>query len=173
MVTKKSDQANQNQKIVAIKAAIDQGIVTKKQLAPASRGATICKILKGKASTAMVNRVFAMLEDLKKNALASQPANPVIPSALVFNIPEISLLERLEAIEARLSVLEQQFPAPTKTPETETVHGFGLYQRKTTGDALYWYAGKKIKGKQRWIYVGKKKTHASQKIRDWLEKNSL
>ena len=51
------------------------------------------------------------------------------------------------------------------------LHGFYLVQRKTTGTELYWYAGKSIGGKQKWVYVGKDKSQAKAKIEAWLAKH--
>jgi predicted site-specific integrase-resolvase len=52
----------------------------------------------------------------------------------------------------------------------EDLYGFSLYQRKTSGKGLFWYAGKMIGGKQVWIYVGKDVSLAKKKVAEWATK---
>ena len=53
----------------------------------------------------------------------------------------------------------------------EDLKGFTLSQRKTGGKHAYWYAGKRVNEKLIWVYVGKDKSKAEEKIRAWLKKN--
>ena len=62
----------------------------------------------------------------------------------------------------------QQQKIKKKTKAKEKVLGFSLYLRNDT-----WYAGKRIANKLRWVYVGKDKSIAEEKIKAWCSKNGI
>lgn len=168
----------QEEKFAAIRAAIDQKLVTKKQLDPGSRGSNICKLLRGKSTPATVNKAFSVLVNFTKRSLHPVPSIQIFPTekeAREFSKQSRpAILGRVEAIEARLSILEGQGQIiETKIETADQIHGWGLYQRKTGGPGKYWYAGKSINGHQRWIYVGKTVSQAKEKIEAWLIKNKI
>ena len=53
----------------------------------------------------------------------------------------------------------------------QELYGFTLQERGTGTDKKYWYAGKTIDKKLKWVYIGKDKNKASQKIEQWLLSN--
>lgn len=58
--------------------------------------------------------------------------------------------------------------------EKEKLHGFALTQRKAgAGLNYYWYAGRRFNGKLCWVFVGKDKSKAKEKIEAWLVKRGL
>jgi hypothetical protein len=80
-------------------------------------------------------------------------------------------LQKLEKENRELREKLSKYEAETQTKEG--LHGFSLYQRKTSGNGLFWYAGKMIDGKQVWIYVGKDVSRAKEKVNYWLRNRGL
>lgn len=56
--------------------------------------------------------------------------------------------------------------------EKGDLYGFALTQRKAgAGLNYYWYAGRRFNGKLCWVFVGKDKSLAKEKIEAWLAKH--
>jgi phosphorylcholine metabolism protein LicD len=80
-------------------------------------------------------------------------------------------LQQLEKENSALREKLSKYEADALTKDD--LQGFSLHQRKTSGKALFWYAGKMIGGKQVWIYVGKDVSRAKEKINSWLQNRGL
>jgi hypothetical protein len=80
-------------------------------------------------------------------------------------------LQQLEKENSALREKLSKYEAGALTKDD--LQGFSLHQRKTSGKALFWYAGKMIDGKQVWVYVGKDVSRAKEKINSWLQNRGL
>ena len=84
--------------------------------------------------------------------------------------------KRLSSLEAAVEDIQRKLtkllPQEKGKRETERIGDWILNLRQTGGCSSYWYAGKMIDGKRQWVYVGKDKALAADKIRQWEEKNA-
>lgn len=98
---------------------------------------------------------------------------------LLFKIQKEMLQELLEIkkVLAYRAELDNKKLDNTKNAtldnNSSSIEGWTFSQRNTGSDEQYWYAGKRINGKLKWIYIGKDKNKAELKIKNWLEKQDF
>lgn len=153
-----SDLTKENM-INAILSAVK--FISKRKIDPLGKGAAVKKLEMGRpVSLQKIKQLYEWLPPLPK--VESLPMLEVET-----HLPEVEKL-RAENLELKQKLARLK---PEKSRERKVL-GFRLYYKEVGAAGKRYrklYASRRIKGKQVWIYIGKK-SHARKKIRAWLEK---
>ena len=177
----------------AILAAIKNGEVSGRKIDKKGKGANISRMKKGiVVGEKVIREIQKLLEETTgklEEKLLEENRNPQKISKeleetrgkLCKSLEEISQLKRVNTtneikiieLKAEIKKLEQKQPKLLEeTRGKEKVLGLSLVQ-KTDHGQLYWYAFKMYQSKMHWVYIGKDKSKAREKIEKWLTERGM
>lgn len=160
--------------------------VSLSEIEPNRKGATISALLKGKKN---INKCTdAKIQEIQSNTIRLLNEKGIDCNSYSFTDTAVTtsntntnmdiekrvlqLEKEVEKIKVQnrelLEMLELKKNVPVikdnRCTANDSVMGFTLQKRRD-----YWYAGKCINGKLKWIYIGKDKENAESKITEWLQ----
>jgi hypothetical protein len=74
-------------------------------------------------------------------------------------------------LREKLLLLENEGGRKAEKMREKAYYGFTLNLRATGGKEKYWYAGRKINGRMVWVYIGKDKSQAKERLETWFKKH--
>lgn len=159
--------------------AIESKEVTARGIDKKGKGTNITHIREGMAvREKTIQELYTQLLAIRGNLpiRSQEPAKATKKQAkgnLAQALAEIARMKE-QQIEYERTIADlrekQQQPEQKQIQESkgkEKILCFSLMQKLDHGK-LYWYACKKNKGKLSWVYIGKEKNKAEEKIKIWL-----